>query len=239
MTVTFSDGQTFEAAIGEDFVFFFQCDAPGDMGAPEEGEEGAGITASEGTVSYSNVGVGGPFSYPTSELVTVTGITGDATITVTDAASAMDATHTIYFDEQEIADAIAFAEEMAAQMAANPMGASDEASGETTDEASGEPSDEASGEASEGMPPIVADLEVTIDGKTGIAHYTDVDHNDSMTKDFEITWDGRTITGSIDKGVWTADDEADQPIVDAVRVAYEIDQFGAASGEPSDEPAAN
>lgn len=28
-TVTFSDGQTFEDTVGEDFVFFFQCDAPG------------------------------------------------------------------------------------------------------------------------------------------------------------------------------------------------------------------
>ena len=33
----------------------------------------------------------------------------------------MDATYTIYTDEQEIADAIAFAEAMAAQMAENPM----------------------------------------------------------------------------------------------------------------------
>ena len=33
----------------------------------------------------------------------------------------MDATYTIYTDEQDIADAIAFAEEMAKQQAANPM----------------------------------------------------------------------------------------------------------------------
>ena len=65
-TVTFSDGQTFEATVGEDFVFFFQCDAPGDMGEPQNGEEGAGITTSDGTVTYSNVGLGGPYSYPTS-----------------------------------------------------------------------------------------------------------------------------------------------------------------------------
>ncbi len=120
-TVTFSDGQSFEATVGEDFVFFFQCDAPGDMGEPAEGEEGAGITVSEGTVTYSNVGLGGPFSYPTSEKVTISGFTGDITITITEAATNMGATYTIYTDEQDIADAIAFAEEMAAQQAANPM----------------------------------------------------------------------------------------------------------------------
>lgn len=120
-TVTFSDGQTFEATVGEDFVFFFQCDAPGDMGEPNPGEEGAGITASDGTVTYSNVGLGGPFSYPTSEKVTISGFTGDFDVTITEAATNMGATYTIYTDEQEIAAAIAFAEEMAAQQAANPM----------------------------------------------------------------------------------------------------------------------
>lgn len=120
-TVTFSDGQTFEATVGEDFVFFFQCDAPGDMGEPAEGEEGAGITTSDGTVTYSNVGLGGPFSYPTSEKVTISGFTGDFTVTITEAATNMGATYTIYTDEQEIADAIAFAEQMAQAQAENPM----------------------------------------------------------------------------------------------------------------------
>ena len=120
-TVTFSDGQTFEATVGEDFVFFFQCDAPGDMGEPQNGEEGAGISTSDGTVTYSNVGLGGPYSYPTSEKVTISGFTGDFEITITDAATYMDATYTIYTDEQDIADAIAFAEDMAKQQAANPM----------------------------------------------------------------------------------------------------------------------
>ena len=117
-TVTFSDGQT---TVGEDFVFFFQCDAPGDMGEPQNGEEGAGITASDGTMTYSNVGLGSPYSYPTSEKVTISGITGDFEVTITDAATYMDATYTIYTDEQDIADAIAFAEEMAKQQAENPM----------------------------------------------------------------------------------------------------------------------
>ena len=79
------------------------------------------VTFSDGTVTYSNVGLGGPYSYPTSEKVTISGFTGDFEITITDAATYMDATYTIYTDEQEIADAIAFAEEMAKQQAANPM----------------------------------------------------------------------------------------------------------------------
>ena len=120
-TVTFSDGQTFEATVGEDFVFFFQCNAPGDMGQPAEGEEGAGITVSEGTVTYSNVGLGGPYSYPTSEKVTISGFTGDIEVTICEEATFMDATYTIYTDPADIEAAIAFAEEMAAQQAANPM----------------------------------------------------------------------------------------------------------------------
>jgi len=65
--------------------------------------------------------MGGPYSYPTSEKVTISGFTGDFEITITDAATYMDATYTIYTDEQDIADAIAFAEEMAKQQAVNPM----------------------------------------------------------------------------------------------------------------------
>ena len=212
-TVTFSTGETFTSE-GDTFVFFFQCDAPGDMGAPNDGEEGAGITVSQGTVSYSNVGLGGPFSYPTSELVTISGISGDITVTVCDDASAQGATHTIYVDEQEIADAIAFAEQMAAEQAANPMG---DASGEASDEAGGEASGEPSGEmASSG------DFEITVNGVSGTAHYEDTsDAGDQTVKTFLIEFDGKTITGGIDKGVWTADNAADQAIVDAVHEAFE------------------
>jgi len=213
VTVTFSTGETYEATAGEDFVFFFQCDAPGDMGAPAEGEEGAGITVSEGTVAYSNVGLGGPFSYPTSEKVTISGFTGDITVTVTDAALAQGATYTIYTDPAEIEEAIAFAEEMAAQMAANPMGASGEASGEPAEgEASGEPS---------GQMASSGDYEITVDGVTGVAHYEDTDNGDQATKSYVITFDGTEITGTIDKGVWTADDAAHQAVVDAVKAAFE------------------
>ena len=215
VTVTFSTGETYEATVGEDFVFFFQCDAPGDMGAPAEGEEGAGITVSEGTVAYSNVGLGGPFSYPTSEKVTISGFTGDFTVTVTDAALAQGATYTIYTTPEEIADAIAFAEEMAAQMAANPM----PASGEPSDEAAAE--GEASGEPSGQPVAASADYEITVDGVTGMAHYEDTDNGDQATKSFVIVFNGTEMTGAIDKGVWTADDPANQAVIDAVKVAFE------------------
>ena len=216
VTVTFSTGETYEATAGEDFVFFFQCDAPGDMGAPAEGEEGAGITVSAGTVTYSNVGLGGPFSYPTSEKVTISGFTGDITVTVTDAALAQGATYTIYTDPAEIEEAIAFAEEMAAQMAANPMDAS-------SGEASGEPAaeGEASGEPSAEQLNASQDFEITVDGVTGTAHYEDTDNGDQATKSYIITFEGAEITGTIDKGVWTADDAANQAVVDAVKVAFE------------------
>lgn len=215
VTVTFSTGETYEATAGEDFVFFFQCNSPGDMGAPAEGEEGAGITVSEGTVTYSNVGLGGPFSYPTSEKVTISGFTGDITVTVTDAAVAQGATYTIYTDPAEIEEAIAYAEEMAAQMAANPMGASDEASGEPAAEG------ESSGEPSAEQLSASQDFEITVDGVTGVAHYEDTDNGDQATKSYVIVFDGNEITGTIDKGVWTADDPANQAVVDAVKTAFE------------------
>ena len=99
-TAAFSTGESFTFE-GDTFKFFIQCDAPADMGEPNAGEEGAGFTASEGTLTYSNVGLGGPFSYPTSELVTITGVTGDLTITVTDALTSMgEGLYHIYTDEQ-------------------------------------------------------------------------------------------------------------------------------------------
>ena len=204
---------------GDTFKFFIQCDAPADMGEPVNGEEGAGFTASAGTLTYSNVGLGGPFSYPTSELVTVSGLSGDVTITVTEALTSMgEGLYHIYTDEQEIADAIAFAEEMAAQMAANPMGGSDEASGEASGEAG-----EASGEASGAMGNAEADYEIELDGKTVTAHYADVDDGNQETKSFVITVDGKEIKGGIDKGVWIAEsgDAADQAVVDAVHHAFD------------------
>lgn len=220
-TVTFSTGETYQLPAGEDLVFFFQCDSPGDMGAPNDGEEGAGITVSEGTVTYSNVGLGGPFSYPTSELVTVTGITGDITVTVTDAALAMNATYHIYFDEQEIADAIALAEEMAAQMAANPIDGSGEASGET---------EEASGEAS--GPATSGNFEIELNGEIVAAHFEETGNGDDGVKLFEITIADTVYSGTINMGEWTADNEADQGVIDAVRAEYEAVNVVGPSGEP-------
>lgn len=220
--ITFSTGETYDLPAGEDLVFFFQCDPPADMGAPEDGKEaadGCGITSSKGVVSYSDITLGGPFQYPTAELVTVTGIDGDTEITVADAVTSMgDGYYHIYFTQAEIDEAIAFNEQMAAEMAANPMPASGEPSEE---DASGEPSEEASGEPSGGN--AEADFEIELDGNTVTAHYADVDNGDQMTKSFVITVDGRDVAGGINKGEWVADsgDAADQAIVDAVHAAFD------------------
>lgn len=212
-TATFSTGETFPIE-GDTFVFYIQCDAPADMGEPNPGEEGAGFTVSEGTITYSNVSLGGPYQYPTSELVTISGITGDITITAAEALTSMgEGLYHIYTTQAEIDEAIAFAEEMAAQMAANPI----EGSGDASDEASGEPSGEG------GMGDTEVDYEIEVDGKTLTAHYADVDDGNQETKSFVITVDGRDIPGGIDKGEWVADsgDAADQAIVDAVHAAFD------------------
>ena len=112
--------------------------------------------------------------------------------------------------------------------------ASGEMSGEATEEPAAEEAGDASGEASSGEPSgekldAEADYEITVDGVTGTAHYKDTDNGDEATKSFEITFEGNTFTGTIDKGVWTADDAANQAIVDAVHAAFES---GMGSGEP-------
>ena len=149
ITVTFSTGETATAIVGEPFEFFFQCDAPGDMGAPAEGEEGAGITVSSGEVAYDNVSLGGPFSYPTSEKVIVTGFEGDFEVTVAEEATQMDATHTIYFTPEEIEEAVKHAEEMAASRPESGEGESPE--GESPEGES--PAPPAEGESPEGEAP--------------------------------------------------------------------------------------
>ena len=67
------------------------------------------------------MGLGGPYQYPICELVTISGFTGDFTITITEAATNMGATYTIYTEPEDIDAAIAFAEEMQKSMAENPM----------------------------------------------------------------------------------------------------------------------
>jgi len=104
--------------------------------------------------------------------------------------------------------------------------ASGEASGEPTEEPA---EGEASGEPSEGMGDTESDYEIEVNGVSGTAHYKDTDNGDQATKSFEITFDGNTFTGTINKGVWTADDAANQAIVDAVQAAFES---GMGSGEP-------
>ena len=78
-----SVAETFTVAPGEDLVFSISCAAPADMGPTAPGEEGAGVTATSGTVAYSNVTTGGPHAYPTAETVTISGIAEDCTVTVT------------------------------------------------------------------------------------------------------------------------------------------------------------
>ena len=88
-TVTIINGmdgsvaETFTVADGEDLVFTISCSAPCDMGPIAAGEAGAGVTTTDGTITYSNVTLGGPHQYPTAETVTIAGIKSDATVTVT------------------------------------------------------------------------------------------------------------------------------------------------------------
>ncbi len=78
-----SEYETYTVAAGEDFVFTISCAPPCDMGAPADGEEGSGVTTTSGKIAYSNITTGGPNAYPTFEVVTISGIDGDCTVTVT------------------------------------------------------------------------------------------------------------------------------------------------------------
>ena len=80
-----------------------------------------------------------------------------------------------------------------------------------------------------------SDFEITVDGVSGTAHYEDTDNGDSETKGFAITWQGATITGAIDKGVWTADDASQQAVVSAVQEAFEANNATGPSGEATGE----
>lgn len=74
---------------------------------------------------------------------------------------------------------------------------------------------------------------------TDEAVFSETDNGDQETKGIVITWQGVEYTGKIDKGVYTADDAAAQPIFDAYKAAFEANNaVGPASGEPSAEPAA-
>ena len=183
---------TFEVAEGEDFVFTLQGSPPCDMGPIAEGEEGSGVTTDGGKITYSNVTLGGPNQYPTAESVTISEIAGDITVTITPNPDEVDS---------EFPDF---------SLGIVEASASGEPSGEASGEASGDASMEAEGE-----------IEITVDGKTGIAKFAESDNGDMATKGLTITFDGQEYTGGIDKGVYTADDAAAQPIFEAVQAARE------------------
>ena len=183
---------TFEVAEGEDFVFTLQGSPPCDMGPIAEGDEGSGVTADGGKITYSNVVLGGPNQYPTAEVVTVSEITGDITVTVTPNPDEVDSEFPAFtLGEVELA-------------------ASGEPSGEASGEASGDASMEAEGE-----------IEITVDGKTAMAQFAEKDNGDMATKGLTVTFDGTEYTGAIDKGEYKADDAAAQPIFDALKAARE------------------
>ena len=108
---------------------------------------------------------------------------------------------------------------VAAAMGMGNVGGSGDPSGEASEEPAAE--GEASGEPSGQPVAASADYEITVDGVTGMAHYEDTDNGDQATKSFVVVFNGTEMTGAIDKGVWTADDPANQAVIDAVKVAFE------------------
>ena len=114
--------------------------------------------------------------------------------------------------------------------------ASGEASGEATEEPAEEAAAEgdASGEPSGDPMPANGEIEITVNGVTGVATFEETDNGDQATKGLSVTWNGETYTGAIDKGVYTADDAAAQPIFDALQAA----RSAAGTGEPTGEPQA-
>lgn len=140
---------------------------------------------------------------------------------------------------EEAAEAEALTEEEVAE-AEGEVADAGEASGEASGEVGAAVEGEASGEASGEMAPSTGEFEITVDGVTGIATYEDVeDGGDEATKTFLITFNGEEITGSINMGVWTADNADYQAIVDAVQVAFEAENGTGGSGEASGEVEAN
>jgi len=124
---------------------------------------------------------------------------------------------------EEAVEEVAPVEEAAVEEApAEEAAPAEDASGEMG-EASGEPSGEKLNAS--------ADFEITVNGVTDTAHYEDSDNGDEATKGFVITWQGAEITGAIDKGVWTADDAANQAVVDAVQAAFEANNATGPSAE--------
>lgn len=127
---------TYEVADGEDLVFTISCAAPADMGPVAAGEAGSGVTTTVGTITYSNITLGGPNQYPTAETVTITGINADATVTITPNPLEADGK---FPTVTEGAAAAGGGSGEASDVSGEPSG---EPSGEASGEASDEPSDE-------------------------------------------------------------------------------------------------
>ncbi len=127
--------------------------------------------------------------------------------------------------EAPVAEAATAAEAPAAEAPAVEGAASGEMGGATGEMAQLDQSGE------------IADF--TFGGVTGVLTYAETDNGDQETKGIMLTWQGVEYTGKIDKGVYTADNEADQALFEAYQEAYEANNtVGPASGEPSAEPAA-
>ncbi len=97
---------------------------------------------------------------------------------------------------------------------------------------------DASGEPTGNPMPANGELEITVDGVTGTVTFEETDNGDQATKGLSVTWQGETYTGGIDKGQYTADDPAAQPIFTAIQEAREAMGAGVPSGEPTGEPQA-
>ena len=93
------------------------------MGPIAAGDEGSGVTTTDGDITYSNVTLGGPHQYPTAETVTIAGIKSDATVTVTP-------------NPDEVGSVFPVITEGAAAGGASGEASSDEPSGEASGEAS-------------------------------------------------------------------------------------------------------
>ena len=136
--------------------------------------------------------------------------------------------------EAEAPAAEAPAEAPAAEAPAEAPAAEAPAAEAPAGDASGEPSGEPSGNPM----PAAGEIEITVDGVTGMATFEETDNGDQATKGLTVTFNGQTYTGAIDKGVYTADDAAAQPIFTAIQEARAATGAGQPSGEPTGEPAA-
>ncbi len=117
VTVSFNIADAQTLPVGEDLVFYIGCEAPVDLGP----NDAVSCTCSHAVISYSEVTLGGPYSYPTAELVTISGIDEDCSVTISYDNSVADIAPSVTFDADAIADAVALNAQMSAERANNPM----------------------------------------------------------------------------------------------------------------------